>query len=292
MASSSFMPENQSYAEANSSWASLVIDQVQNSVEEEDYGTILDLDSDIGHRSSSIDMHGRSKQIVDTKTFEQILQVLVQQGAALDSLRSELDRSRQERRHELEYRDARLRLAGKELHSLHAAKDRSDTELKALLEELAAYKAYDEEPVSPGVLSMEDHNRIVLRIKDDARARVDNIEAEKSYLTLQLSRLQIQVAQLQNQIDDRSYPEEVLEELTKTLRHTIIETCQSVDVECQMAKQALAAAEERLSTLERQIEAAHGARVDAEDRYVHIEQQYEKLHEVYLSFFSPRMFLS
>ena len=161
------------------------------------------------------------------RTFEQILQVMVQQGAALDRLREELDQYRQECRQELEYRDARLRSAEKELRSLRADKERALSELEELEEELGALRAADEGPTSPNVLSREEHERIVSRIKDDARARVENVEAQKSHMAIQLSQLQIQVVQLKNRLDDKNYPEEVIEDLTKTLRYTIIETCKN-----------------------------------------------------------------
>ncbi|KAL5508672.1 hypothetical protein ACEPAH_6293 [Sanghuangporus vaninii] len=278
MASSSFMSENQSFSEANSSWASLIVDQVQNALEDEEYSNILAFDTDAGEHSTPAKSPGRSNQQVDTRTFEQILQVMIQQGAALDKLHEELDQYRQECRQQLEYRDARLRVAEKELRALRADKERTMSELEELEEELGALRAADEEPTSANVLTREEHDRIVRRIKDDARVRIENIEAQKSHVTVQLSQLQIQVAQLKNQLDDKSYPEEVIEDLTKTLRYTIIETCKNADVEAQAVKQELAATRRQLSEREMELELTRNARDNAENEMEELKASLEELH--------------
>ncbi|KAL5488467.1 hypothetical protein ACEPAI_6585 [Sanghuangporus weigelae] len=281
MASSSFMSENQSFSEANSSWASLIVDQVQNALEDEEYKTILEFNTDAGEHSTPAKSFSRSNQQVDMRTFEQILQVMIQQGAALDRLHEELDQYRQECRQQLEYRDTRLRLAEKELLSLRADKEKTMSELEELEGELGALKAIDEEPTSANVLTREEHDRIVRRIKDDARARIENIEAQKSHVTVQLSQLQIQVAQLKNQIDDKSYPEEVIENLTQTLRHTIIETCKNADVEAQAVKQELAATRQHLSEREVELELTRNARDNAENEMEELKTSLEELRFEY-----------
>ncbi|KAL5530842.1 hypothetical protein ACEPAF_7100 [Sanghuangporus sanghuang] len=281
MASSSFMSENQSFSEANSSWASLIVDQVQNALEDEEYSNILDFNTDAGEHSTPAKSPGRSNQQVDMRTFEQILQVMIQQGAALDKLHEELDQYRQECRQQLEYRDARLRVAEKELRSLRADKERTMSELEELEEELGALRGVDEEPTSANVLTREEHDRIVHRIKDDARLRIENIEAQKSHVTVQLSQLQIQVAQLKNQLDDKSYPEEVIEDLTKTLRYTIIETCKNADVEAQAVKQELATTRQQLSEREMELELTRNARDNAEIEMEELKANLEELRSDY-----------
>lgn len=165
--------------------------------------------------------------MVDMKTFEQILQVMVQQGTTVDNYRRELEQLRQDYRQEVGGRDARLRLAEKEIHVLRIDRDKAVASVEALYAQISALKSSGRHQEDPEILSMEEHSRILLRVKEDARARIENMEAEKSHLTLQMTRLQIQVAQLRTQVDNRSYPEEVLEELTRTLRVAVIEACQN-----------------------------------------------------------------
>ncbi|KAL5512185.1 hypothetical protein ACEPAG_3470 [Sanghuangporus baumii] len=281
MASNSFMSENQSFSEANSSFASLIVDQVQNALEDEEYNTFLDASAHADEHSTPAKSPGRSNQQVDMRTFEQILQVMIQQGAALDRLREELDQYRKECRQQLEYRDTRLRLAEKELLSLRADKEKTMSELEELEEELGALRAIDEEPASANVLTREEHDRIVRRIKDDARARIENIEAQKSHVTVQLSQLQIQVAQLKNRLDDKSYPEEVIENLTKTLRCTIVETCKNADVEARAVKQELAGTRQQLSEREMELELTRNARDNAENEMEEFKASLEDLRLEY-----------
>lgn len=48
------MSEHQSFSEANSSWASLIVDQVQSALEDEEYNDILDFDSAAGEHSTPV----------------------------------------------------------------------------------------------------------------------------------------------------------------------------------------------------------------------------------------------
>ncbi|KAH8115635.1 hypothetical protein DFH11DRAFT_1586100 [Phellopilus nigrolimitatus] len=276
-----FADENQSFSEANSSWASLVVDQVQNSLEDDDYPNILDLDSDTGRRSASVETHGKSRRYIDSKTFEQILQVMVQQSVALDNLRAELSHLRQERREELEHRDARLRIAEKQARILRAEKEKAVATSEELQAECIALRSFGKEHTDAGSLSFHEHKRIVQRLEDDATARVENAEAEKSHLTLQLTRFQIEIAQLRNQVDDRSYPEEVLQELTERLQRAVEESCQKVASEGDSTKKALSDAEVQIATLEHEIKTSNASREEVQEHCNIFKSEYNELHMAY-----------
>ncbi|KAI5120732.1 hypothetical protein M0805_006438 [Coniferiporia weirii] len=246
---SAFDDGNQSFSEleANSSWASLVVDQVQNNIEEDDYTSILGPDPDGELQDTSIETHEKSKHYIDSRTFEQVLQVMVQQGAALDNLRAELDHLRQEHRQELEHRDARLQFAEQQAHIIRSDKEKAIAALEALHTEYTPLKASGKRWSDPSSLSLVEHERIIRRAEDDARTRVERAEAEKSRLAIQLTRFQIEVAQLRNQIDDRTYPEEVLQALTTKLQQAVMGSCQSVELECGELRTAYSDAQEKLA---------------------------------------------
>ena len=167
----------------------------------------------------------RSRPHVDSKTLEQILQVLAQQGAALDSHRTELEHVRSEYSENLRNRDERIKANETLVHTLQAEKERANAELEALRLELSVHEASEADELNIEVVPIDEHERIIKRVKDDARARIELAEAEKSRFALQQKRYQIEIAQLRNQVDSRTYPEEVLHALTAQLQQAVVDSC-------------------------------------------------------------------
>lgn len=151
---------------------------------------------------------------------------MVQQAATLDTLRVELDHLRRETRQELEQRDKRLRLAKAELCGVREEKDQAMAEVESLRAEYAAVKAGKQKATSSefDVLSLDEHKRIMKRLEEEARRRLQSVEADNGHLAFQMTRLRIELAQLKNQVDDRRYPVDVLDSLTGKLKEAISES--------------------------------------------------------------------
>ena len=179
--------------------------------------------------STFIFRHHRPKHVIDSNMFEQVLQVMVQQGASMDTLRSELNETRSDFKRRLDDRDQQLRSARAEINELREEKNELAASLDKLISENAMLKAKAEgkKETGQGFVPIQDHERALKRIQDEARSSVQLAEAERSRLTVELKQYQIRNAQLQNQVDAKSYPEEVLEELTAQLRHAILDALEN-----------------------------------------------------------------
>ena len=236
--------EDYLFAEANTSWASLVRDSIRNSYTYEEEGSVeLDLDTSSRSLFSERQVHliespfivcshtlyqtRRERPQVDSETVEQLLRVLVQREALGDNLRLELEKQREEYKQEIQYRDERLHLTETQLNALHKDLGRITTENDALHIEIASLKAAELQDPKLKFLSVDEHKQIIKRVEDNARVHADIVEAEKSFLVLQLKRNQIQLAQLRNQIDDREYPEETLQVLVDRLRGLLMADSQT-----------------------------------------------------------------
>lgn len=152
---------------------------------------------------------------------------MVQQSASLDNLRSELNHVRLEYREELQARDERVKQNEGRVCSLEADIGRANAEIESLRLECAALEASGLESSELKMMPLEEHGRILRRVEDDARARVELAEAEKSRFALQQKRFQIELAQLRNQVDGRTYPEEVLQAVTTQLQQAVLDSCRN-----------------------------------------------------------------
>lgn len=161
--------------------------------------------------------------------FEQVLQVMVTQGASMDSLRSELSSVRSDFKKQLADRDQQLREYKAEVQRTREEKESLNTFLDKYATENASLKAKAEgkHPADQRYVSIHDHERTVKRIQEEARSSVQQAEAELSRLTVHLKQFQIRNAQLQNQVDARNYPESVLDELTEHLKQAVLEALEN-----------------------------------------------------------------
>ncbi|PAV20638.1 kinesin K39 [Pyrrhoderma noxium] len=248
--------EDYSFAEANTSWASLVRDSIRNSYTYEEEGSVeIDLDTS----SRSLFAERRERPQVDSETVEQLLRVLVQREALGDNLRLELEKQREEYKQEIQYRDERLHLTETQLNALHKDLGRITTENDALHIEIASLKAVELRDPKLKFLLVDEHKQIIKRVEDNARVHADIVEAEKSFLVLQLKRNQIQLAQLRNQIDDREYPEETLQVLVDRLRELLM-----ADSQTELLNRER---DERIASLERELQLKEKTCTDYRDRF-------------------------
>lgn len=139
-----------------------------------------------------------------------------------NNLRLELDNLREEHKQEIEHRDARIRSTEAQLDSLRNEYEVVAADNEALNIELASLRATDHPYSKSRLLSVDEHKRIVQRVEAGAKALVDSVEAEKTCLVVQLKKQQIQAAQLRNQMDERSCPEDFLQDLVKNLKYDLV----------------------------------------------------------------------
>ena len=231
----SFEPEGDSFAP----WVSLIADEMQEDADEGEnvfdrsyrnqrspshdrYANIC-LTSKIQPRMRVCAQLSSSGLPVDSRKYDQVLQVLVQQAYTLDRRHGELDRLYEENKQALLQKDKQLRHA--EAHIVTLQKDLQEkiSELEEALTNLSTLKtSFKSRSLKESdMLTVSDHNRIVQRLKDTFSSRITTLEGEKGELVFQLSQLRIVVAQLRNQVEERFDNEEISEEQFSRLKSAI-----------------------------------------------------------------------
>ena len=160
---------------------------------------------------------------MDPRTFDQILQVMVQQAAVLDNQQAELERLRRELKQGLHQKDKQLRLAESQAASLQKDLENALTTLERTRSDYAALKAAvkGRTPADSDVLPLSEHRKIVQWMEQDSRRRITTLESEKGEIVCHVSQLRIEVAQLRNQLEERQDPEEVGGALYERLKDVI-----------------------------------------------------------------------
>lgn len=251
--------------EANSSWTSLVCDDIRNS------STYEDVDSEVSPQSLSSER--RSQPRIDSKTLEHVLQVLVQREVMANNLRLELDNLREEHKQEIEHRDARIRSTEAQLDSLRNEYEVVAADNEALNIKLASLRATDHPYSRTRLLSVDEHKRIVQRVEAGAKALVDSVEAEKTLLVVQLKKQQIQAAQLRNQMDERSCPEDFLQDLVKNLKYDLVGDSQ--------AQHQNKEKDEKIATLEHELRTLEKVCTDYKDRCKTLKEHNKTLNTAF-----------
>lgn len=163
-----------------------------------------------------------SSVTIDNEELEAVINLIIQQNAALDNLRSEFDRFRQETKEELEWANKKARLAESQSRTLRRDIQQAVASNEYLRAENSAFKT------SPGhtnsnMLALVEHQQIVKHLEDEARKRTDFLEAEKGHIAVQMAQLQIQLAQARNYISERSYAKPALLSLTENIKLALAE---------------------------------------------------------------------
>ncbi|TDL17639.1 hypothetical protein BD410DRAFT_843442 [Rickenella mellea] len=197
--------------------------------------------------------------VVDQTTFQQVLQLMVQQASALDRQRTELTRLQKEHRHELAQRDTQVKRADSQMHMYRDECSKAVATANRLESEFSTMKSQwrGKLPSRADMVTLDDHTRILRRSETEWRNRVSNLEAEKGDMVFQISRLQIELAQMRNQVSEYQYPEDVVDALSERLRREVETSCYEVIKQINRAKEMSAEAEIRTAEITKEIEEAN-----------------------------------
>ena len=149
---------------------------------------------------------------------------MIEQVITLDNLQSELDRHKREARDDIDQREKRLRLAESQVRLFRQEAERNGTAMELLRGEIASLRSQMQgwNISDSGIMPFIEHEQIIQRLHEESKRAIDNVEAEKGHITFQLSRLRLDLAQMQNRSVTYDQRVDLLDDLVDKLKDALI----------------------------------------------------------------------
>lgn len=142
----------------------------------------------------------------------------------MDRQRRELEHLRGEYHQELARKTSQARHAESELYTAREERDKATASLERLRADVSALKQ-NQRNASSGVISLEEHKKLLARMEDVAKNRTAIIEGEKGELVLHISKLRIELAQIRNQLEEQAFPDDIEAVLTRKVLDAVKLSC-------------------------------------------------------------------